>query len=294
MSPTRPIVVGYDESEPSKAALQWAARAAERGGRQLEIFHSAEFVHVAPDGEADTWKVSTIKNEAEKAALRGAEWVSEAFPDLPTQTVGGLFHVKTALAERSTHASMLVLGNHGRGRIGAALLGSTAYTMAGYAKCPVVIVRDGASPPPGPEYPVMVAANDSPGSDRAVETAADLATEWGAPMVIVTSWNPAPPDPWNQGPLGYNSPAEASAAYLALAERINAKTVGWVTSAHPELQIEGRIVEGHPIDALVEASRSAGILVSGTRGHGRLVGTLLGSTSMGLLRLASVPVMIVD
>lgn len=48
------------------------------------------------------------------------------------------------------------------------------------------------------------------------------------------------------------------------------------------------------MDALAEASRSAGILVSGTRGHGRLVGTLLGSTSMGLLRQASVPVMVVD
>lgn len=189
---------------------------------------------------------------------------------------------------------MLVLGNHGRGRIGAALLGSTAYVMAGYAKYPVVIVRDGSGEPPGPGHPVMVAANDSPGSDRAVESAADLAREWGAPLVIVTSWKRAPPDPWDKGPLGYTSPDEASAAYLALAERTDAKTVGWVAAANPDLQVEAQIVEGHPVDALAEASRSAGILVSGTRGHGRLVGTWLGSTSMGLLRQASVPVMVVD
>lgn len=293
-SAVQPIVVGYDASKPSEAALQWAARAADHSGRGLEVFHSAEILSMRPDGPNDTWQASTIKAEAERVAVRGAEVMGEEFPQLKIKTVGGLFNVKTALAERSVHASMLVLGNHGRGRISTALLGSTAYTMAGYAKCPVVVVRDGSSPPPGPKHPVVVAANDSPGSDRAVESAAHLAREWGAPLVIVTSWKPAPPDPWDKGPLGYNSVKEASAAYLALAERTNEKTVGWATSANPDLQIEARVVKGHPVDALAEAARGAGVLVSGTRGHGRLVGTLLGSTSMGLLRQATVPVMVVD
>lgn len=52
-----------------------------------------------------------------------------------------------------------------------------------------------------------------------------------------------------------------------------------VRTAHPGVSIEARIVHGHPAPALVEASKGAGLLVVGSRGHGEFVGMVIGSVS---------------
>ena len=44
-------------------------------------------------------------------------------------------------AERSEGASRIVIGSHGRGRIGRALVGSVSATVSDHAACPVDIVR---------------------------------------------------------------------------------------------------------------------------------------------------------
>lgn len=53
------------------------------------------------------------------------------------------------------------------------LLGSTAYTTSGHARCPV-IVRDGRAEPPGPQRPVVVGSDRSMSGDPAVAEAAGL------------------------------------------------------------------------------------------------------------------------
>jgi nucleotide-binding universal stress UspA family protein len=46
-----------------------------------------------------------------------------------------------ALSELSDGAAMLVVGAHGRGRIGTALLGSVSQGCLRHARCPVVVVH---------------------------------------------------------------------------------------------------------------------------------------------------------
>jgi nucleotide-binding universal stress UspA family protein len=290
----RPIVVGYDGSPPSEAALQWAARAADRQGRSLTILHAAERITYTQDAGSGLWKSDEVLAEAKEVAQFGADKVAEAFPDLTVETASSLFSAKVALGEASTHASMVVLGSHGRGRIGTLLLGSTAYTIAGYSRCPVVIVRDGESALPGPDLPVVVGTNSTGGSQRAVETAIEVAREWGSPLVLATTWAPAPPDPWDRGPAGYNSAAEASADYEAKAHEANAKILEEVGSQEQDLTVGGKVLEGHPVDALARASEESGLLVLGTRGHGTMAGSILGATSLGVLHQATAPIMIVD
>ncbi|HKJ11394.1 MAG TPA: universal stress protein [Ornithinimicrobium sp.] len=293
-SPNRPIVVGYDGSPPSEAALQWAARAADHQKRPLTILHAAERITYTQDAGSGLWKSEDVLAEAKEVAQFGADKVADAFPDLEVETTSSLFSAKVALGEVSTHASMVVLGSHGRGRIGTLLLGSTAYTIAGYSRCPVVIVRDGESELPGPDLPVVVGTNATGGSQRAVETAIDVARDWGSPLVLATTWAPAPADPWDRGPAGYSSAAEASADYEAKAHEANAQMLADVGEHQPDLKVGGKVLEGHPVDALSRAGEEGGLLVLGTRGHGTMAGSILGATSLGVLHQASAPIMIVD
>lgn len=60
-----------------------------------------------------------------------------------------------------------------------------------------------------------------------------------------------------------------------------------------DVPTEGRLVEGHPVGILIEASAHADLLVVGSRGHGGFVGALLGSVSHRCVAHAACPVVVV-
>lgn len=291
VSATRPIVVGYDESPASEAALLWAARAADHQNRKLVVLHAAERISYTQDAGSGLWKAEDVIAEAKETAGEGRNKVLEEFPDLEVDVAGSLFSAKVALGERSTTASMMVLGNQGRGRVGTLLLGSTAYSIAGYSRCPVVIVRDGSGTLPGPDTPVVVGINGTGGSERAVDAGAEVAREWGAPLLLATVWT-APSG--KRKPAGYSSVEEATEDHRTEAETANSEMLGRVAAAHPDLKVDGTVIEGHPVDALVEVGTQGGLLVVGTHGRGSLAGALLGSTTLGVLSQSKAPTMVSD
>jgi len=66
-----------------------------------------------------------------------------------------------------------------------------------------------------------------------------------------------------------------------------------VRAAHPGIEIEGEVVEGHPAPVLVNESADADLLVVGSRGHGEFVGMLIGSVSEHCVSNAHCPVVVV-
>lgn len=66
-----------------------------------------------------------------------------------------------------------------------------------------------------------------------------------------------------------------------------------VAAADPSLREAGRVVQGHPSTALLEASADADLLVVGTRGQSGLTSTLLGSVSAHCASHATIPVAII-
>ena len=65
-----------------------------------------------------------------------------------------------------------------------------------------------------------------------------------------------------------------------------------VRAEYPAVEVEIRVINGHPAPVLVEASKGADLLVVGSRGHGEFVGMLIGSVSEYCAAHAHCPVLV--
>ncbi|UKA67146.1 universal stress protein [Arthrobacter sp. FW306-05-C] len=59
------------------------------------------------------------------------------------------------------------------------------------------------------------------------------------------------------------------------------------------VSVTGKIVEGNPASALIDASRDADLVALGSRGHGGFTGMLLGSVSHQTIHHAHCPVLVI-
>ncbi len=142
---TKPgILVGIDGSEPSEAALEYAAWLAPRLQVPLHalvvwedppLMWGDTYGYYGPPSEESAAYAAQIA-EDEKAWLfpGGApEWFT-------TSAVRG--PAAQTLVEASSVAMMLVVGSRGHGGFTGLLLGSVSSACAAHAHCPVVIVRE--------------------------------------------------------------------------------------------------------------------------------------------------------
>ncbi|MER6738212.1 universal stress protein [Streptomyces puniciscabiei] len=72
-----------------------------------------------------------------------------------------------------------------------------------------------------------------------------------------------------------------------------AEAVRAVSGRHPGLAVSVDVVEGEPVHALARAAAEAEMLVLGSRGHGPVVGFLLGSVGQQVIAGAARPVVLV-
>ncbi|MEW2633048.1 universal stress protein [Streptomyces sp. NPDC048389] len=106
----------------------------------------------------------------------------------------------------------------------------------------------------------------------------------GLPLRLLHAWLWQPVDV----PLVQDRETQARSAEAVLRE---AATM--VTRRHPELAVTSQIVADTPVPALLDAAAEAEMLVIGSRGHGRLVGFLLGSYGQQVIASATRPVVAV-
>jgi nucleotide-binding universal stress UspA family protein len=119
---------------------------------------------------------------------------------------------------------------------------------------------------------VVVGFDGSEASRQALAWAARQADFTGARLEILAAWEWPTSFGWAVPmPDDFDPESEVQSALQTAASTAR--------ETHPALDIDARVVHGHPAPILVEASKGADLLVVGSRGHGEFVGMLIGSVS---------------
>jgi nucleotide-binding universal stress UspA family protein len=288
------IVVGYDGSDHSLAALKWAAAEAERRGRPLTVLHVLDYVGLIPSPMGPFGWPDIDDEKVTRIARSGAEQARAIADLVDVSAVTKVARVPATLIEFSTDAELLVVGTRGHGDLAGAILGSVAFAVSAHAHCPVVVVR-GESTLPGPGRAVVVGVDGSASSQEAVRYGADLAAAAYAELVIVSAYRSLASEAWAEAYVYLEAGGRPDFDTVAReAARTNVSAAAQIArQAYPGLSITEQVVEGIPAHALAEAATSAGLLVVGSRGHGGFAGLMLGSVSHALIHSAPCPVTII-
>ncbi|WP_406209363.1 universal stress protein [Kitasatospora sp. NBC_01560] len=266
----RSIAVGVDPSEPSRAAVNWAADEAALRHADLRLVH-------ARYGTADPGE----------AQLLDEEWarVAERHPDLTVaaELVDG--PPREALTGAAKGAVLLVVGNRGSGGFTELLVGSTSLYVAAHAPCPVVVVHHG----PAPDGGVVVGLEGSDAEGPVLAHAFQTARLHSLPLTVIHAFS----SPLVLGP-GHEVPPVYEEGHVAAEhERLVAEVLAGRRERFPDVAVTTSVVHSGAAKELVAASAAHRLVVVGR--HGEPSGPLgrLGSTSRAVIQHAHCPVVVV-
>jgi nucleotide-binding universal stress UspA family protein len=189
-----------------------------------------------------------------------------------------------AILDTAVPGSLIVLGRRRLGAVARVVDGSVTVRVAAHARGPVVVV--GADTPGrSGRSGVVVGVDGSEQSQAAVRFAMQAAALLGTHVTAVTAWN---------------HPVWTHPVYLEPPETIRGRarkrllaTVDEARGDFPDVPVRIKLTRGYAADALVADSRSAQMVVVGSRGRGAVEGLLLGSVGQTLLHRAESPVVVV-
>ena len=138
------------------------------------------------------------------------------------------------------------------------------------------------------EGTVVVGVDGSPASEGAVAYAAHTAASRGIPLTVVST---------------YSIPAALFAEGMVPPQQVYEdlerechptvdKAVERARSVAPDLEVRTAILEGNPAHVLIELSRTARLLVLGSRGLGGIKGMVLGSVSAAVASHGYCPIVV--
>jgi nucleotide-binding universal stress UspA family protein len=132
--------------------------------------------------------------------------------------------------------------------------------------------------------PITVGVDGTPESLAAAAWAGREAVRRGLPLRIVHAWQ------WQSYDIAPAADREAQAGWAREAVREAERNLG---DRHPGLTVTAEALEGAPVETLVAEAAGAELLVLGSRGHGAVVGFLLGSVGQRVIAESVRPVVLV-
>ncbi|MFC6087926.1 universal stress protein [Saccharothrix lopnurensis] len=296
------VVVGVDGTDGAARAAEWAARRAALWGLPLLLVHGLRWplyeqvhlhqpVDVAGEEAMRQWARDLLDDVARRCRARGAVDVrAEVVPGDPADV----------LVRAAEGAAFVVVGHSDGGGVTSVLLGSTAAQVVQACARPVVVVRageggaggegageegtgeegageegageggtpGGAGEARGEGGPVVVGVDGSPIGGRALRFAHEFAERAGVGLLAVHAVA--------DGAVPYRVEEDADLAECA--------------RLHPGVRARVEVVPGPPVEVLLAAARTAGLLVVGSHGAGVVRRALFGSVSQSVVDRAACPV----
>jgi nucleotide-binding universal stress UspA family protein len=275
------IIVGVDESDRARDALALGDLLAGATGGRLLI------AHVTARGQAEGLlsreELESVGSEAaEGATARVRELLEDrSADDLRVITARSPAAGLEALA-RSEEASLIVLASSHRATVGRVQPGGVGQRLLAGAPVPVALA------PLGYALETIGCAFDGlEESSLALEWAAALARRAGAAIRLVAVHERMAFS--NVGTGATSAESVNSAMRRSLRERLDEA----VANVGGDVQAEGVLAEGRPVEQLERAAEQMDLLVMGSRGYGPVRAVLMGSVSARLIARAPAPIVVV-
>jgi len=146
--PERRIVVGVEGSGYARAALIWALEEAHHRGAVIEVVtcYSPTYVPAAPDlgyVPLDSFDLAAEVEKMQGEVIESAIEASDFSDEVEVRRILQKGRPADTLMTAAEGATMLVVGNRGRGGFAGLRLGSVSQAIAHHSPCPLVIVRTG-------------------------------------------------------------------------------------------------------------------------------------------------------
>ncbi|MGI5452090.1 universal stress protein [Streptomyces sp. CA-249302] len=259
-----PVVVGVDGSAVGLAAVEAAAREAERRGVTLRLAHALTWpTEQVPPGVAPWDPDGAGLRDRVNEALADAEWrARRVSPDLAITREVLVGEPVTVLESESRAACLAVVGSHRTDGMRGRLHGSVAGHLTAHVGCPVLVVR-GRAVRTGP---VVLADDASPAARVAAEFAFAEAADRGADLVVL---------------------------HLARDRHHASDDLTDLREKYPDVRVTARFVRGRRHRALLEASFGAQLVVVGVRRRGGTSAALSTPDGRLIVRSAHCPVALV-
>jgi nucleotide-binding universal stress UspA family protein len=136
---------------------------------------------------------------------------------------------------------------------------------------------------------IVVGVDESDNAAGAARWAADEAAERGYELHLIYGLN-FPLQAALLSPVPFE---ETRTRAFKIGDELLARVREPLATAHPDLTITSEVAEVGAAEALVERSKEAKLVVTGSRGHGGFAGLMLGSVSLKVATHAHCPVVIV-
>lgn len=280
------VVVGFDDSPTSKAALMEASNMIKKHGGDVILVHAVFFdseeFSMAPEQLEKRMKIG------KQACLESKEMVSSKFG----------VNVKTLLCEgdppevvldiaRGNNADLIVLGTHGRRGLKRFIMGSVTSRIIPDAPMDVLIVKKPCTACTGEYKSILVPFDGSDFSKRALLRACQITAEDGGEVTVLYVI------PRYEEMVGFfKTDAIRDSLYREAGKIIDsakefASTLGTV--------IKTSIAEGYSSDRIIETADadSHDLIVMGSHGYRGVNKAIIGSTTERVIIDASCPVLIV-